>query len=56
MLFSSLSKGETTPGSAVPDNTQRGSDADWRKWIRENFVSVAHPIGTAAMMKRSLGG
>jgi hypothetical protein len=56
MLFSSLSNGETIPGGAVPDNAERGSDADWRTWITENFVSVAHPIGTAAMMKRSLGG
>ena len=56
MLFSSLSNGETIPGDAVPDNAQRGTDADWRTWIKENFVSVAHPIGTAAMMKRSLGG
>ena len=56
MLFSSLSTGETIPGGAVPDDAQRGSDADWRTWIKGNFQSVAHPIGTAAMMKRSLGG
>ncbi|KAF8815895.1 alcohol oxidase [Phlegmacium glaucopus] len=52
----SLSTGETSPGSQVPDNANRGSDADWKSWIRSSFVSVAHPIGTAAMMKRSLGG
>lgn len=56
MVFSTLSNGETIPGSAVPDNAQRGSDADWRTWIKGNFDTVAHPIATAAMMKRSLGG
>ncbi|KAF8067051.1 hypothetical protein FPV67DRAFT_1562496 [Lyophyllum atratum] len=25
-------------------------------WIQSNYVSVAHPVGTAAMMRRSLGG
>ncbi|KAF8897995.1 hypothetical protein CPB84DRAFT_1815762 [Gymnopilus junonius] len=54
--LSSLSTGETTPGSAVPDNSQRGTDAAWQSWIKANFNSVAHPIGTAAMMKRGLGG
>ncbi|KAF8154930.1 hypothetical protein B0H34DRAFT_783908 [Crassisporium funariophilum] len=54
--LSSLSTGETTPGTQVPDNGNRGSDADWKSWILRTFSSVAHPIGTAAMMKRSLGG
>ncbi|PPQ66234.1 hypothetical protein CVT26_010935 [Gymnopilus dilepis] len=53
---SSLSTGETIPGGAVPDNSQRGTDAAWQSWIKANYNSVAHPIGTAAMMKRSLGG
>ena len=53
---SSLSTGETIPGGAVPDNSQRGTDAAWQSWIGANYNSVAHPIGTAAMMKRSLGG
>ena len=53
---SSLSTGETRPGNAVPDNAQRGTDAAWKSWIRGNFDSVAHPVGTAAMMRRSLGG
>jgi choline dehydrogenase len=44
------------PGSDVPDNSQRGSDAAWRTWIKNNFNSVSHPIGTCAMMKKSLGG
>lgn len=54
--LSSLSAGETIPGGAVPDNAQRGTDADWKSWIKQKYVSVAHPVGTAAMMKRSLGG
>ncbi|KAJ7075948.1 hypothetical protein B0H15DRAFT_610386 [Mycena belliarum] len=54
--LSSLSTGETIPGGAVPDNAQRGSDAAWQSWIKNGFASVAHPIGTAAMMRRSLGG
>ena len=56
MYSSTLSTGESTPGSQVPDNAERGSDADWKTWIRSSFDSVAHPIGTAAMMRRSLGG
>lgn len=53
--------GETIPGfQNVPDNGNGGSDADWKKWIVQSgnngFSSVAHPVGTAAMMKRSLGG
>ncbi|KAG5635445.1 hypothetical protein H0H81_011238 [Sphagnurus paluster] len=54
--LSSLSTGETIPGNAVPDNAQRGTDAAWKTWILNNYVSVAHPIGTAAMMRRGLGG
>ncbi|KAI0716163.1 alcohol oxidase [Cerioporus squamosus] len=56
------SKGETVPGLAtVPDNGDGGSDADWKNWIVKSgtsagFSAVSHPIGTAAMMKRSLGG
>ncbi|THH30273.1 hypothetical protein EUX98_g3938 [Antrodiella citrinella] len=58
--LNSLSVGETQPGfSVVPDNGDGGSDADWTKWILDpnaGFSAVDHPIGTAAMMKRSLGG
>ncbi|KAF7304381.1 Glucose oxidase [Mycena chlorophos] len=55
--LSSLSTGETVPGSAVPDKgAQRGTDAAWKKWITNGFSSVAHPIGTAAMMRKELGG
>ncbi|KAF9473528.1 alcohol oxidase [Pholiota conissans] len=54
--LSSLSTGEQIPGSAVPDNASRGTDAAWQSWIKSKFDSVAHPVGTAAMMRRSLGG
>ncbi|KAF8154919.1 glucose oxidase [Crassisporium funariophilum] len=54
--LSSLSTGESIPGGAVPDNAERGTDAAWKSWIKQNYVSVAHPVGTASMMKRSLGG
>lgn len=41
----------------MPDGPDRGSDQAWRSWIQQgNFDSVAHPVGTAAMMRRSLGG
>ncbi|PPR03699.1 hypothetical protein CVT24_007420 [Panaeolus cyanescens] len=52
----SLSAGETSPAGQVPDNAQRGSDAAWKTWIQNNFNTVSHPIGTASMMRRSLGG
>ncbi|KAF8205978.1 glucose oxidase [Mycena galopus ATCC 62051] len=54
--LSSLSTGEATPGNAVPNNAQGGTDAAWQKWIKNGFASVAHPIGTAAMMRYELGG
>jgi len=55
--LSNLSTGETIPGFiAVPDDANHGSDADWAKWLKSEFTSVAHPIGTCAMMSRALGG
>ncbi|KAF7378064.1 Glucose oxidase [Mycena sanguinolenta] len=54
--LSSITAGEATPGSAVPNNAQGGTDAAWQKWIKNGFASVAHPIGTAAMMRYGLGG
>ncbi|KAK7052564.1 glucose oxidase [Favolaschia claudopus] len=54
--MTSVASGEATPGNAVPDNSQRGTDAAWQSWIKNGFASVAHPIGTCAMMRRSLGG
>ena len=43
----------------VPDNGDGGSDGDWKKWILDpvvGFTAVSHPIATAAMMRRDLGG
>jgi len=54
--LNSLSNGETTPASAVPDNGQRGTDASWKSWINSHYTPVAHPVGTAPMMRRNLGG
>lgn len=61
MSHSKLSTGETIPGlKTVPNNGVNGTDADWTKWITapspNGFSSVSHPIGTAAMMRQSLGG
>ncbi|KAA1476331.1 alcohol oxidase [Dentipellis sp. KUC8613] len=58
---SGLSTGETIPGFAtVPNDGAGGSDAAWRSWITapspNGFSAVSHPIGTAAMMRRELGG
>ncbi|KAI0757740.1 alcohol oxidase [Daedaleopsis nitida] len=52
------SVGETIPGlSTVPNSDGAGgTDADWKPWVKSSFVAVSHPIGTAAMMRRSLGG
>lgn len=42
---------ETSPGAAV------ASDDQLKAWIRQNYVpSVYHPVGTAALMRRELGG
>ncbi|KAF9894019.1 hypothetical protein FE257_008991 [Aspergillus nanangensis] len=45
---------EATPGTqAVP----HGSDESWKNWILDsNYRSNFHPVGTAAMMPRQLGG
>jgi choline dehydrogenase len=54
--LSSLVTQEIAPGDAVPDDTDGGSDADWEAWIRKDFNANSHPLGTAAMMRRNLGG
>ncbi|KAI0776230.1 glucose oxidase [Trametes elegans] len=55
--LSALSTGETIPGyTAVPNDPEGGSDAAWTAWVLAHYGSVAHPIGTAAMMRRDLGG
>ncbi len=55
-LYSYLSTGEVIPENSVPDDDDRGTEADWTSWITNGFAAVSHPIGTLAMMKRSLGG
>lgn len=49
---------ELVPGlGTVPDSAgDGGADADWAAWIRATYISNDHPIGTAAMMRRALGG
>ncbi|TFK97990.1 glucose oxidase [Pterulicium gracile] len=48
---------EVQPGyETVPNDAAGGSDADWEAWIRSGFGANSHPLATAAMMKRSLGG
>ena len=56
--LSSIVIAETTPNTTVmPDpNGDGGADADWEAWIRATYISNDHPIGTAAMMRRELGG
>ncbi|KAK0474327.1 hypothetical protein EDD18DRAFT_1220920 [Armillaria luteobubalina] len=54
--LSQLSSGESHPGDSVPDDADRGSEDNWKAWITDTFSAVSHPIGTLAMMKRSLGG
>ncbi|KAF9023612.1 hypothetical protein BDZ89DRAFT_1162684 [Hymenopellis radicata] len=49
--LSGLSTGEAIPGSTVD-----GSDSSWRTWVTSGFSSVAHPVGTLAMMRQELGG
>ena len=59
-LGSGLVIDESTPGDVlVPANVDNGTDAAWQQWITTpggGFHTVSHPIGTAAMMKYSLGG
>lgn len=41
---------ETAPGA------QRSSDRDLEASVRDTFASVAHPVGTCAMLPQRLGG
>ncbi|EJC97458.1 FAD-linked reductase, C-terminal domain-containing protein, partial [Fomitiporia mediterranea MF3/22] len=55
--FASISSGETDPGmDVVPDDRNGGADNAWHSWIHDEFASVFHEIGSAAMMRRDLGG
>ncbi|GAB1194311.1 hypothetical protein APSETT444_003555 [Aspergillus pseudonomiae] len=45
---------ETKPGlSEIPATA---ADEKWVDWIKANYRSNFHPVGTAAMMPRSIGG
>ncbi|KAF2137790.1 GMC oxidoreductase [Aplosporella prunicola CBS 121167] len=45
---------ETTPGvKAVPAGA---SDEDWFGWVKENYRSNFHPVGSTAMMPKDMGG
>ncbi|KAF8809666.1 alcohol/choline dehydrogenase [Phlegmacium glaucopus] len=46
----SLYSVEVQPGSTVQ------TDNDFRTFVENNYAPVLHPIGTAAMLPRSLGG
>ena len=46
----SLSSVEILPGSTVQ------TEKDFRTFVESNYAPVFHPIGTAAMLPRSLGG
>jgi choline dehydrogenase-like flavoprotein len=55
--LSTLVTSEAVPGkSTVPDDSNNGSTGAWTTWLKQTFDSVSHPVGTCAMMKRSLGG
>ncbi|KAJ6628559.1 hypothetical protein B0H10DRAFT_1940393 [Mycena sp. CBHHK59/15] len=54
--LSDLSTGELVPGPAVPDDGEGGTQASWQAYVGQTFGSVAHPLGTASMMRRELGG
>ncbi|OJJ46986.1 hypothetical protein ASPZODRAFT_141756 [Penicilliopsis zonata CBS 506.65] len=50
----SFIKEETLPGlAAVPGNA---SDSVWTDWLKHNYASNFHPVGTTAMLPRSMGG
>ncbi|ORY25063.1 GMC oxidoreductase-domain-containing protein [Naematelia encephala] len=46
-------RGRTAPGT---DLSGTASLEDWAEWVQNNYRSNWHPIGTAAMMSRELGG
>ncbi|KAL5495905.1 hypothetical protein ACEPAI_1369 [Sanghuangporus weigelae] len=55
--FDPISSGETIPGTGiVPEDGHGGTDDSWKAWIQDVFSPVSHPICTAAMMRRELGG
>ena len=44
---------EVSPGAAVPQNA---TDEEWGAYVKGSFSANSHPLGTAAMMSRDLGG
>lgn len=57
-----LGETESVPGfSLIPDGPDKGQYGQWEDWVLHGnggngFSSVHHPISTAAMMPRNLGG
>ncbi|EJD00383.1 glucose oxidase [Fomitiporia mediterranea MF3/22] len=59
--FDAITSGETMPGlDVVSDDGNGGTDDAWVSWIQapapDGFSAVWHECGTAAMMRRDLGG
>ncbi|EJC97364.1 glucose oxidase [Fomitiporia mediterranea MF3/22] len=59
--FDTITSGEIVPGlGVVPNDGNGGADDAWVAWIQapapNGFSAVWHEIGTAAMMRRDLGG
>ncbi|VDC03218.1 unnamed protein product [Peniophora sp. CBMAI 1063] len=58
-IFSTYPLSEITGGPAIPsvdEVPEDASDAEWAEWILGAVEGNSHPIGTAAMMRRALGG
>ncbi|PWN38470.1 alcohol oxidase [Meira miltonrushii] len=56
-MKSDLQSAESMPGyDKIPQTSDQGDYNQWRDYILNGFESVWHPIGTAAMMPRNLGG
>lgn len=44
---------EVSPGAAIPQNA---TDEEWGSYVKSVFTANSHPLGTAAMMSKDLGG
>lgn len=54
---SALGQKEDKPGfGQIPDGPKNGRWSRWEKYVLDNFGSVSHQIGTAAMLPREDGG
>lgn len=49
-----LITGEILPGLDIV--AEDADDDTWGKWLKDNFRTAYHPVGTAMMMPRSMGG